>query len=90
MEKGEVDPGRLAAVSAGGAIDFSADLGFKLRAGWDADDNSKEKAADVFLNGVRLKLGADYSLASDSTIELEMILEVDDVLFMVLFNPEAV
>jgi cytoskeletal protein CcmA (bactofilin family) len=73
------------AVAAQAAISFSA-VG-TLRAGVVGTAEEK-KALDVYLNGVRLALGLDYSIASTTEVELEMAITADDALFVVVHNPE--
>jgi hypothetical protein len=90
IEKGEVSHA-AALVAAGTAIDFAADLGFKIRAA-SVGTAAEEKAIDVYLNGVRLLRGAgkDFEVFSAEEIKLSMDLQDEDVLYVVLYNPEAV
>jgi cytoskeletal protein CcmA (bactofilin family) len=73
------------AVAAGTAINFAA-IG-SLRAAVVGNAAEEKKALDVYLNGVRLALDLDYSIASATTIELEMAITAEDALFVVVHNP---
>lgn len=89
IEKGEVSHA-AALVTAGTAIDFATDIGFKIRAA-SVGTAAEEKAIDVYLNGVRLLrgVGKDFEVFSAEEIKLSMDLQDEDVLYVVLYNPEA-
>ena len=89
IEKGEVSHA-AALVAAGTAIDFATDIGFKIRAA-SVGTAAEEKAIDVYLNGVRLLrgVGKDFEVFSAEEIKLSMDLQDEDVLYVVLYNPEA-
>lgn len=68
------------------AIDFEAGMGGKLRTADLASDSLKEKAMDVYLNGVRLAYFDDYAVNNDHEIALQMAVMADDVLTIVIHN----
>jgi len=70
--------------SAGAAIDFSS-VG-SLRSAELASEAAKKVAMDVYLNGVRLAYGSDYSIASVSELTLEVATMADDRIMVVLHN----
>jgi hypothetical protein len=72
------------AVGAGSDINFSA-IG-SLRSAEIVTDADKKVAMDVYLNGVRLAFGADYSIQAVDKIRLSMDTTGDDRLFIVLHN----
>jgi formylmethanofuran dehydrogenase subunit C len=74
------------AVVAGTAIDFEAALGIELRSASVADVASKKIAMDVYLNGVRLAYGEDYTIESTKTIELTMSTMEDDRILVAIHN----
>jgi hypothetical protein len=74
------------AVVAGTAIDFEAALGIELRSAAVADVASKKIAMDVYLNGVRLAYGEDYTIESTKTIELTMSTMEDDRILVAIHN----
>jgi len=65
-------------------INFSA-IG-SLRNDEIASDAAKKLAMDVYLNGVRLALGDDYSIQAVDKIRLTVDTMADDRLFIVLHN----
>jgi len=69
---------------AGDDINFSA-IG-SLRNEEIASDAAKKVAMDVYLNGVRLAFGDDYSIQAVDKIRLTVDTMVDDRLFIVLHN----
>ena len=81
FKQDSIVPGAKAALAA---IDFSA-VG-SLRDEEVASDAAKKLAMDVYLNGVRLSYGADYSIPSKTEIALECAIIADDRLMIVIHN----
>ena len=72
------------AVNSGSDISFSA-VG-ALRAASIASNAAKKVAMDVYLNGVRLSFGGDYSIPDVNNIRLNMSTVADDVIAVVIHN----
>jgi hypothetical protein len=81
FKQGSFLPG---AKASGAAISLPA--GNSLRDGIIGDAAKEEYAMDVYLNGVRLSYGADYSISSKSAIALEMATMADDRIAFVIHN----
>jgi hypothetical protein len=73
--------------ASGAAIPLPA--GFSLRDGVIGNAAMEEYAMDVYLNGVRLAYGADYSISSKSAIALQVSTMADDRIMFVIHNAAA-
>ena len=73
-----------------GAVNAVSDISFSavgaLRSASIASNAAKKVAMDVYLNGVRLSFGGDYSIQDVNNIRLNMATLVDDVISVVIHN----